>query len=387
MREYIPFFMMIIIFIFVYGLANYYVGLRGWQLLTVLNPMLNAKIYWIIFWVIALSYIIGRVLVGVLPSPVANFMIMIGSYWMAILLYSFFLALLIDLIKLLNHYLHFIPPSLMSNNKFSSIICIICLAFIAIIVGYGTYNAKNPIVKHYDVTVNKNAGDLKDLHVVMVSDIHLGKLVGSWHLQRMVNMVNGLKPDIVLLGGDIIDESVEPVMEKDMSSILSSLKSKYGTYGILGNHEYYAGHSGKIVEYLNSAGVTVLQDQYTKINNGFYLVGREDRAVLRTTGNGRKDLKDILRESDNIPIILLDHEPFAVEEAKAQKIDLMLSGHTHHGQLFPGSLITNSLFTTDWGHYKDGDFNLIVTSGFGTWGPPIRIGNRPEVVDLTVHFE
>lgn len=386
MREYItP--LLLILFICVYGFANYYVGLRGWQLTSVLSPILSPKIYWTVFWIISLSYIGGRAFVNILPKPISNFFILIGSFWLAIFLYSFMTILLVDILKLLNRYLHFIPTSIITNNTFSSIAGIVCVLFISVLIGYGTYNAKNPIIKHYDITINKRGNGLKDLHIAMASDIHLGKIVGNSHLSRMVNMVNSLNPDIILLGGDVIDESIEGANEKDMSLILSSLKAKYGTYGILGNHEYYAGHSEKIVKYLNAAGITVLQDQNTLINNSFYLAGREDRVLTRSTRTQRKDLATVLAGTSNLPIILLDHEPFAVNEAKTQKVDLMLSGHTHHGQLFPANFITKALFTIDWGHYQDGGFNLIVSSGFGTWGPPVRIGNRPEVIDITVHFQ
>ena len=375
------------VFIFTYGLLNYYIGIRGWQMLNFINPSLNIKLYWLIFWFVALSYILARVCVGFLPKYVDDALTYLGSYWMAIMVYSFFVVFAIDIMRFLNKYIHFIPSTLLINPTFILTIGISAFVLIFGIVAFGTYNAKSPHIKHYDITINKNRGQLKDLHIAMVSDVHLGKMINNVYLEKMVSMINVLNPDIILICGDVIDESVETFMERDMSSSLSKLKSKYGTYGALGNHEYYAGHTDQIIQYLNSAGIKILRDEYIQIDNSFYLAGREHNAVSRITGTSRKNLSSILNGIDKLPIILMDHEPQAVKEAEDNNIDLMLSGHTHHGQLFPANLVTSSIFEIDWGHLKKGDFNIIVSSGFGTWGPPIRIGNRPEIVDIIVHFK
>ncbi|WP_199241659.1 hypothetical protein [Desulfosporosinus sp. Sb-LF] len=137
------------------------------------------------------------------------------------------------------------------------------------------------------------------------------------------------------------------------------------------------------------AGVNVLRDQYIKVENSFYIIGR-DNPSRRSGGNteGRKELGDLIKGVDSsLPLILLDHQPLELETAQQNQIDLQLAGHTHEGQLFPGNLITKLVYEIDWGYLKKGNYNLIVSSGYGTWGPPLRIGTHSEIVCATLHFK
>lgn len=139
--------------------------------------------------------------------------------------------------------------------------------------------------------------------------------------------------------------------------------------------------------YLEGAGVNVLRDRWLKVAGSFYVIGRDESSKARFTGEKRLDLQDLLKGVDNsLPLILLDHVPSQLQEAQAQGIDLQLSGHTHRGQLFPNQFITSKIFEDDWGLLRKGNYQIIVSSGFGTWGPPIRVGNKPEIVDITMRF-
>ncbi|HEY3390282.1 MAG TPA: metallophosphoesterase, partial [Prolixibacteraceae bacterium] len=149
-----------------------------------------------------------------------------------------------------------------------------------------------------------------------------------------------------------------------------------------------SGNSELAVEYLQQAGISVLVDEYTKINNQFYIIGRDDRMAGRMFGKSRLELSSLIEEIDNnLPIILLDHQPINLEEGQRNGIDLQLSGHTHNGQFFPNNLIAKHIFENSWGYLRKGEYQIVVSSGFGTWGPPIRIGSNSEITDLTISFE
>jgi predicted MPP superfamily phosphohydrolase len=202
-----------------------------------------------------------------------------------------------------------------------------------------------------------------------------------------VSVINSLNPDVVLMAGDIIDESVKPFVEQQMGETLKLLKSKYGVYSVLGNHEYIGENGEQAVIELGKAGVQVLRDKTVKIGNSFYIVGRDDPSGERFSSEERKQLSALLGNIDSsLPIIVLDHRPTSLQEAKKSGADLQLSGHTHNAQIFPGQLITGIIYEKDYGYMKEGGFQLIVSSGYGTWGPPVRVGSISEIVDINLNF-
>jgi hypothetical protein len=256
------------------------------------------------------------------------------------------------------------------------------------IVSYGAWNARHPQINHYDLSIDKRAGSLKQLHVVMVSDIHLGTIINNDYLTRMVNSINQLKPDLVLFPGDVFDENIESIDEEQTVVNFRKLSAPYGVFAVLGNHEYIGGNAEAAIKCLGEAGVKVLRDSSQEIAGSFNLVGRDDRSGARSTGIKRRDLKTLLQGvNHSLPILLMDHQPLQLAEPEEEGVDLQLSGHTHAGQLYPIRLITQRMFEDDWGYLRKGNFQLIVSSGYGTWGPSVRIGNNPEIVDITITFK
>jgi predicted MPP superfamily phosphohydrolase len=139
---------------------------------------------------------------------------------------------------------------------------------------------------------------------------------------------------------------------------------------------------------LTKNGITVLRDSNVLVNNSFYLFGREDRMIRRVTNKSRKSLPELLATIDtNIPIIVMDHQPFDLEQTAKYKIDLQLSGHTHNGQIWPLNYIAEKIYEISWGYLKKSDTHFYVSCGVGTWGPPVRSGNRPEIVNIKLRFE
>ena len=202
----------------------------------------------------------------------------------------------------------------------------------------------------------------------------------------MVTMINQLEPDIVLLAGDIVDEDLKPVIANNLGDALARLTSKYGTYAITGNHEFIGGVNAS-VKYLTDHNITMLRDQFVKIEEKFYIVGRDDRSIHQFTKNGRKPLEDIMAGMDcNLPVILMDHQPFSLQRVTEHCVDLQVSGHTHHGQLWPFNYITSMIYEISHGYTQIGDTHFYISAGFGTWGPPIRTSARPEIVEIILHF-
>jgi predicted MPP superfamily phosphohydrolase len=222
----------------------------------------------------------------------------------------------------------------------------------------------------------------------MVSDIHLGEIMHNGRLMKLVKTIETLQPDILLLPGDVIDEDVGTFIKQEMAATFQKLAPKYGMYAVPGNHEYIGRQIETVVRYLEEAGIRVLRDEYVKVLDSFYIVGRDDKSQAYYGSElERKGLKRILEGvDDNLPLLLLAHQPNQLDEAVTNGIDLQLSGHTHKGQLFPINFITGNMFEIDYGLIHKGSLNVIVSSGFGTWGPPIRIGNRPEIVDIVINF-
>ena len=216
----------------------------------------------------------------------------------------------------------------------------------------------------------------------MASDIHLGTIIGRHQFDRIVDRLIELKPDLILLPGDIIDEDLAPVLVEDVGDHLRALQAPLGVIACTGNHEYIGGVE-EAVSYLREHGLTVLRDSVMTLANGVQVVGRDDRSIRQFAGKERKPLAELMKGVDaERPIILMDHQPFGLGEAASAGIDLQVSGHTHHGQLWPANLITGAIYEVSWGLARIGQTHVYVSSGAGTWGPPVRLGNVPEIVFL-----
>lgn len=368
----------IIIFLLIFIGINYYIGKRILSRVSSIHRS-NKIIFWTLFWFIAFSYIIYALVNNHFPKYLSSPLMYIGIYYMGISIYLLMLFLFIDIFLIVNKKFNFFPNIKDKNLLFTVLLTIFMISLISI----GIFNANNSYVKSYNVNVDKKFKGEK-LNIVLISDIHLGDIIGNSRLQNMVSEVNSLNPDIVLIAGDLVDSSLMPFKENNMASQLGKIKSKYGTFFALGNHDLFDNKIEELSGLLKNQGITVLRDEYKLVNNSFYVVGRDDVSISRIKSK-RKDLKDIINDVDkDKPIIVLDHNPSSINESIESNIDLQVSGHTHKGQLAPFNLITKSIFEDDYGYMKKNNFNIIVSSGYGTWGPPIRIGSRSEIVNIII---
>lgn len=303
---------------------------------------------------------------------------------MAFLLYGFIFLFLSDILLLF-----FRIPGLIKGQdillfrKWSFFVTVIlsCL----LITG-GFINALIPTVTNYEITINKSAGDIKNLRIAAVSDIHLGSIIRNRSLKKLSEMLTDIKPDIIFLLGDIVDGEIGPVIRGDLLKYFQYPKCADGLFAITGNHEFIGGAS-RTIPYIESKGIRILKDEVVTLNGEIQLIGRIDKDSRSFYGKERKSLEELIKLTDTTkPVILLDHQPFKLDESEKYGIDLQLSGHTHNGQMWPLNHITRMIFELSYGYLKKGNTQIIVSSGFGIWGPRVRSGSRSEVLLINVRF-
>jgi len=369
----------------VYALINTYVVLRAWQ---ILSPHPELRTYAIIIMLVfASAFIAGRILERVRLTWFSSMIVWIGSFWLAAMTYFVIIALALDILRLSNYIIPWFPSIVtLDPVRTKDIVALVVITVVVITVFLGHLNAVHPKVKSLYLSVGKTSTITQALNIVAVSDIHLGTIIGKKRLERIVALINVLNADLVLLPGDVFDEDIGPVIKENLGETLRTIRSKYGVVAITGNHEYIGGEEAAC-RYLTDHGIIVLRDSSLKIDGICTVVGREDISSRQFGGKQRKNLETLLEDVDmRLPLILLDHQPFHLEDGEQHGVDLQLSGHTHHGQLWPFNYISQKIFEVSWGYKKKGSTHVYVSCGVGTWGPPVRTGNTPEVINIRLSF-
>lgn len=363
------------VMVLVLGLVNVYIGWHLSVLLEAWLPGMNIAAYWTVFLVISFSYMIGRVPLPQALRPVGRLFKVIGSYYLACMEFA---VIMLPLTDLLYGVLALAGANL---SAFVTEAGTTLLVLLAIFLIWGSRNAWSTVVRTHRLKVDKSIGTSVPLTVAVASDLHLGNIVGNRHLRRMVREMNAMNPDIILLAGDVLDDSIEPFLRNRMEQQLKQLKARYGVYAVLGNHEYYGGSIAQYTEVMRSVGIQVLQDEVVE-TSGVYVVGRKDKTAEHMEG-GRLSVETLLHGVDRSkPILMMDHQPTGFGIASEAGVDVLLSGHTHRGQIAPNHWITRRLFELDWGYLLKNKLHVIVSSGYGTWGPPIRLASRSELIKL-----
>lgn len=367
-----------------YTLINVYIVLRiRYFLLGV--PVVSQVIFWLII-VFALLYPLGRILESFLPDAITKGVIHAGSFWLAFMTYLFLSLLLIDIITFL---LKVSSIQILQNQKANAVFIFSLMIVILFTVIAGNFNANRIKIKHLDLNISKEQIPSQNIRIVLVSDIHLGTIIRTSFLRKIVRKINEQKGDIVLLAGDIVDEDVNKIIKQNMGQILQKIRARKGIFAITGNHEYISREVNKIERYLRDAQILMLRDSVAVVDDTFLLIGREDRASFTFQKYMRKPLSELMEgyNPNRYVTILMDHQPFHLEEAVKNKVDLQVSGHTHHGQLFPFNLITKMVYEKSWGYLKKGNTHFYISCGVGTWGPRVRIGSTPEIVVIDLHIK
>jgi predicted MPP superfamily phosphohydrolase len=345
-----------------------------------------------VFLVFAASFPAGRILQRALSARASDFLYIMGSLYLAPMIYGFLLTLAADLFRILNYHVTITanPPPYSASVREGAVAAIVALSA-AISMG-GAINAMFPAAVFHDVEWSAPAS-APSIRIALVSDLHIGKFVGASRLRRVVGLINAQSPDIVLIAGDAVDD--DSVLRSgrrrdETAAIFKSMRPRLGVWAVPGNHEYYAG-IGESVRFLEDCGVGVLRDAWATPGGEFLLIGRDDLTVRRAGGD-RASLRAIISEAEKelgpgaggLPILVMDHQPFNLEESQDAGVALQLSGHTHRGQLFPINFIVSWIYEKHYGLYKKGNSQYYISSGAGAWGPPVRTIGRPEVVFLNL---
>ena len=373
------------IFFSIYAAINYYIFIRGWQALSGV-PHLRI-VYSVVFIILFASYILAKLLVKFLPAFLYDIMLWSGSFWFAFMIYFFLAVICIDLVRFVLSQLNLTPEYITQNYVFAKrVLGIAVVASVTLTVLLGFINTTKMKVTELNIKLHKGKSHLSSINAVMFSDIHLSPMDNEKFLSKIVKKINQLKPDIIFVPGDLFDDHAHVLNERNIGKALFDLKPKYGIYASTGNHEFINGIDSAVA-YMKNHGLKVIRDSSVLIGNSFYIVARDDRAKKQFTGENRKSLGEITADLDReYPAILMDHTPLGLNEAEKEGIDLQLSGHTHHGQMFPANLITKMIYEKSWGYLKKGKTQYYVSCGVGTWGPRVRIGSRSEIVHLKINF-
>lgn len=367
----------------IYFLTNLYIFMKG---LNAVPATGNLRwVYAIVFILLASTFIAGKILERNNSTLFTDILNIIGGFWMGFMLYSFLLLIISDIslpfLKLTNLIN---GDNLLLYKKWSFIIIV---AISSIFITGGFINAVIPVVKKYDIIINKPAGDVRNLRVAAVSDIHLGSIIRKRSMKKLSSMLQKSNPDIIFLLGDIVDGEIGPVLRDDLLKYFVCPKCREGLFAITGNHEFIGGASVTI-PYIEDHGIRILKDEVITIEGGIQIIGRIDRDGSRFNRKDRLPLSELIKLADiSKPIILLDHQPLKLEETEKAGIDLQLSGHTHNGQMWPLNYITRLIYEVSYGYKRKGNSQVIVSSGYGIWGPRIRSGSRSEVLLINITFQ
>jgi len=308
----------------------------------------------------------------------------IGTFWMGIFAYLTMFFILADGVEWLLRLCRCLSRP--AVDRFRLVAGITATALALCVPAYGLIHAKQIQVVSYDVQLSQDTSS--ELNIVLISDVHLGAVGSEARLEQMVEKINGLSPDLVCIAGDFFDNDFDAVSDPEKAlSLLRQLRAPYGVYACLGNHD--AGASFDQMEaFLAAANIRLLKDEFVVIDGRLTLAGRRDPSPIGGAGDRRRsELANVLAGADPaLPVLVLDHNPQGVD-AYGTGVDLVFSGHTHKGQIFPANLITDLMYSVDYGYYRTaGGTQVIVTSGVGTWGLPMRVGTNCEIVQVHLKF-
>lgn len=357
-------------------------GRKLFQWLGPLFPCIGPLPYGIAYG-LAVTGILGAFIVSRVPgngmfAPVFY----VCHYLLGFIVYMVMLVNLAGLFMFLAGLLRILPAPLSCRAGIAA--RAIPLFLSAALSVYGAAHGAVIQIKPYEIQIGGRTQEKVPLRIALISDLHLGYVIGGHHLEKVIDAVNSTKPDLVCIAGDIFDGDATALADAGtLKDLFLQIDSVYGVYACLGNHD--AGPSyDRMMEFLSEAGVRVLQDEAVVIDSRFVLAGRKDSFPIGGQGERRGSL-ELPERTEDLPVIVMDHQPGNIRDY-GKETDLILCGHTHKGQMFPFNLITDAVFDVDYGYYRASvdSPQVIVTSGAGTWGPPQRVATDNEVAEILV---
>ncbi len=359
------------IFLSVFALLSWYISRRFVNRVDFKpGTKLLFKTFLVLNFIGIIFYMLSRYYISV-PAP----LYFLFSLPIGVIFILFISTLFYEIFHLLIH----VSPNEKRRDFFKRSLDLGSVALASSVTAKSVYNAQHTYLEKVDVTIK----DLqKEYTIVQLSDVHIGGLIDHEFIASIVHRVNALKPDVIAITGDLIDTDISYV--KDAINELGNLKSTYGTYFVVGNHEYFHG-ARTIMDYLTTLGIHCLENSNTYIGEqgqGFHLAGVYDVFGYRTE-DLKPDINKALIGTAQSPTVLLAHQPKFIEEVV--NVDLVLSGHTHGGQIFPFNYLVKLAQPYIKGLHKHNEQTQIyVNKGTGFWGPPMRLAASAEITHLTL---
>ncbi|KMZ54753.1 metallophosphoesterase [Dorea sp. D27] len=324
------------------------------------------------------------------------------NIWFGTVCYILLTVAAADLIRIMLKYIIKVDRQRLSSRRTFVAAGAVCIAAILSVSVYGFLNGKHIRTTEYDVSIDKDAGNIHSMKVVLTADLHLGYNTGNHEMKQMVQKINAQNPDLVVIAGDFFDNDFDALDDPDkIAATLRGIKSSYGVYACYGNHDvqekilagFTFNHDEKKVSdprmdrFLTDSGITLLRDEGILIEDYFYLYGRADEERPGRGIDVRRTAEELTEGMDlDKPVIVIDHEPKELDALARAGVDLDLCGHTHDGQMFPGNVTIKLMWENAYGYLKKGKMHNIVTSGVGVFGPNMRVGTKSEICAINVSF-
>jgi len=372
---------------------NIYTGVRFLGFVRFFLPSLKVFIFWPLYLLFCYSF----VLILLLRLNGVWFLRQAVMYVLPFLVYFFLILLVCDGVWFGIRFLSRIQPSPGLSAAGTGIA--LGLAILAMV--YGSFHARDIRTAYYNITLNKRDSGwfpgAAGLRITLISDLHIGVTVDREWVAKVVEAANKTKPDIICIAGDIFDNDIDAVRDIDgVAAELRCLQAPLGVYACPGNHDVDRislqenTKNDRIQVFLKKGDIVYLEDDNRLIKNSFYLVGRRDARPIGLRQE-RKSAAELTADLDKSkPLIFLDHQPVDFRQEEEASADLILSGHTHRGQFFPGNVVTAFIYkragAVHYGLWQGQSAQAVVSSGAGVWGPPIRIATDSEVAVVDVKF-
>lgn len=395
--------MLLILILPVYLFFCYYLFRRSYQWMGSCTRLLQGRWFLIadaaVYWSLAASPVAAFFLES---TPYEFFMKRVSNFWLGVFLYIILLSLILEAVRLILKKTHLVRPEFLQSRKVLALTGGTLAVTILAVSIYGTFHAGKVYHTEYDVAIAKSGGNNSDLTIAFVSDLHLGYSIGVHHIEKMVEEINAMDADLVCIAGDIFDNDYGAIQDPErLIALFQKVQSRYGIYACYGNHDLdepillgftFQGkkktNDERLRDFLNQAGIRLLEDESVLIDDSFYLIGRKDRSrVKKTETSGRLTPAELTKHLDlSKPVLAMDHQPRDLAEMAEAGVDLDLSGHTHDGQLWPFTLLIQAMWENSYGRLTVEFMTSIVTSGLGLWGPNMRVGTNSEIVEIHVTF-
>jgi len=365
------------IILLAYTIPGLYLFMRLWLFYSdKSNRLRHISAFIILYAIYPLSNLLDERGAGAIVQTI----LIISNYLIPFFLYLFLTVLFTDILLLANLGLKLIPLKKIRERAVKNRILIFIISLSATVVVAGILNFNTIRTTEYRITVPGQESDISKLRIAFVSDFHLQETTPVAFVESFVKKIGAINPDLMLYGGDIVEGFSESENMERFEKILKTIKTEYGVYGVRGNHDRV--RNGNTSYFFARSGITILSDSIVIKERAFALAGRNDISAGR-----RKSAIEIMEYApDNLPVIVIDHRPTEIQQLSQTKADIVFSGHTHHGQLFPINLITKSVYELSYGYKKKGEAHFFVSSGIRLWGPPVRTVGKSEIIVVDIIF-